>query len=263
MTASEQPQCPLPSRRQVHAPAHRPARPSRKPQVMLGVVALTVPLVGFASAAQKDPGTEKVLGNFGGHEDWGNAESISDELLAVPAAASRAKVRTPIEVCVAADQSADGARQVLQRSNTIWPLQEGSFTVASEFSWRVSPISGELLQHEGVDLAAASDTPIYAAMDGIVTEVGYNDRSGNYIELTHETDDGIYHTYYMHQWAENILVTEGQAVTAGEQIGGVGSTGWSTGPHLHFEVRTAADEPVDPVEWLAAHDAVYLGEACQ
>ncbi len=236
----------------------------------VAVITLGAPLAGFASTAAASSSGEKTLGTFAGDDSWGTADPDvlldSSELDAVTAATSRAKVRTPVQVssCIPADQSADGSRGITQKFAAVWPLQEGSYTETSAFSWRVSPISGELLMHEGVDLAAPSGTPIYAAAAGIVSEVGYSGRSGNYVEITHVLDDGTTFTSaYMHQADGAILVGEGQEVEAGQQVGGVGSTGWSTGAHLHFEIRNSAGQPVDPTAWMQDLDAEFAGQQCQ
>ena len=60
-----------------------------------------------------------------------------------------------------------------------------------------------------------------------------------------------------------MLVKEGDTVTAGQVIGAVGNEGWSTGPHLHFEIRTADDTPVDPMQWMPEHQAHFLDQVCQ
>jgi murein DD-endopeptidase MepM/ murein hydrolase activator NlpD len=103
-------------------------------------------------------------------------------------------------------------------------------------------------QHPGLDLGAAKGTPIVAAAGGTVIEAGAT--SGGYGNLTLvRLPDGTV-LAYAHQSA--ILVTVGQVVVAGEQIGRVGSTGRSTGPHLHFEVRPGGGAPIDPARWLRA-----------
>lgn len=102
----------------------------------------------------------------------------------------------------------------------------------SEFGVRTHPISGDLRFHAGIDIAADLGTPIYAAFDGVVTVAQYDQWNGNFIKLSH--DNGIM-TVYCH--CEKLNVKLGQVIRAGEVIGTVGSTGSSTGPHLHFELR--------------------------
>lgn len=271
-SSSAEPACPLPSRVSLTAQA-TPAFPSRKVLAGAGVsvLALAVPLVGFASASPPEVEAEKTLGSFADSEQWGSgisaaaSLSVESDLDAVPAASSRAKVRTPIEVssCVEVDQSADGSRGITQRFSAVWPMQEGTYTQTSPFSWRVSPISGELLQHEGVDWAAPAGTPILAAAAGTVTEVSYNSRSGNFVEILHQLDDGsTFKSLYMHQLDGGIIVSVGQQVQAGQQIGAVGSTGWSTGAHLHFQIQNQADQPVEPIGWMQSLGATFVGQEC-
>lgn len=98
--------------------------------------------------------------------------------------------------------------------------------------------------HQGLDIAANMGSPIYAALDGTVTYSGWASGYGNFIRLKHK--DGV-ETYYGH--CSKLLVSEGEAVKKGEKIGEVGSTGNSTGPHLHFEVRVDG-KAQDPTKYL-------------
>lgn len=108
----------------------------------------------------------------------------------------------------------------------------GYTRVSSEYGNRMHPTLGVQKFHNGVDLAAPSGTPILAAYDGKVAAAAYNSSMGNYVMIDH--GDGLF-TIYMH--ASKLYVSSGQTVTAGQQIAAVGSTGRSTGPHLHFSVR--------------------------
>lgn len=96
--------------------------------------------------------------------------------------------------------------------------------------------------HEGIDIAANSGTPIYAALDGVVTYARWEEGYGNLIKLKHKNN---VETLYGH--CSRIIVSEGDTIKKGDKIGEVGSTGKSTGPHLHFEVRVngAAKNPID------------------
>lgn len=107
---------------------------------------------------------------------------------------------------------------------------EGETT--SEFGVRIHPIDGDLRFHAGTDIAAPTGTPIYAAFDGIVIESEYDKWNGYHIKLQHDND---IMTVYCH--CEKLNVKKGEVVRAGEIIGTVGSTGSSTGAHLHFELR--------------------------
>jgi murein DD-endopeptidase MepM/ murein hydrolase activator NlpD len=119
-----------------------------------------------------------------------------------------------------------------------FPLPSGVLT--SGFGLRESPITHRLAYHSGLDLAAPEGTEVYAAREGRVTESGVNAVLGQYLVITHE---GSWSTVYGHLSARRVRLNE--AVESGMIIGNVGSTGESTGPHLHFEVRSRG-EPRDP-----------------
>ncbi|WP_018411706.1 M23 family metallopeptidase [Methyloversatilis thermotolerans] len=103
---------------------------------------------------------------------------------------------------------------------------------ASGFGWRIDPFTGARAMHEGVDFVSEVGTPIVAAAAGVVTTAAFHPQYGNMIEIDHGRD---LVTRYAH--ASRMLVTPGTVVRRGQKIGEVGSTGRSTGPHLHFEVR--------------------------
>jgi len=128
-------------------------------------------------------------------------------------------------------------------SITTWPVP-GYYEISSPFGWRIHPITQKRSLHTGTDIAASSGTQITAAGAGVVIMAGWNTAYGNMTIIDH--GKGI-STLYGHQSALN--VTEGQAVQANQVIGYVGSTGWSTGPHLHFEVRVSGN-PTDPLQYV-------------
>jgi murein DD-endopeptidase MepM/ murein hydrolase activator NlpD len=103
---------------------------------------------------------------------------------------------------------------------------------ASGFGWRRDPFNGQRALHEGVDFSVDAGTPILAAAGGVVVAAEYHSAYGNLIEIDHGND---LTTRYAH--ASRMLVKEGAIVRRGQKIAEVGSTGRSTGPHLHFEVR--------------------------
>lgn len=105
-------------------------------------------------------------------------------------------------------------------------------TITSEFGPRVHPIKGNLSYHSGIDIAAATGEPIKAVFDGVVVESEYDQWNGYHIKIQH--DNGVM-SVYCH--CSELLFKEGSIVKAGETIAKVGSTGSSTGPHLHFELR--------------------------
>ena len=116
--------------------------------------------------------------------------------------------------------------------------------ITSEYGNRTNPVSGEYLMHSGVDIAASQGTEIRAAHSGIVSEVGSNSVGGNYISLVHK--DGS-ETLYCH--CSKIIAEKGDVIRAGETIALVGSTGRSTGPHLHFEI-TVDGKTENPLLYL-------------
>ncbi len=118
----------------------------------------------------------------------------------------------------------------------------GTGTISSPFGIRMHPLSGEKSLHTGIDIAAPEGTPVIAARAGKVRMKGYDEAGlGNFIILSH---DGGYTTLYGH--LSSISVGLNQQVNSGSFIGKVGSTGLSTGPHLHFEVRNEG-EVRDPI----------------
>lgn len=116
--------------------------------------------------------------------------------------------------------------------------------VTSPFGHRSSPTAGASTYHQGVDLAIAAGSPVYAAAAGKVVSTGYNSVEGNNITVNH--GNGLV-TKYKH--LSKIYVSAGQSVSRGQNIGAVGSTGVSTGPHLHFEVRVNGTA-VNPLSYL-------------
>lgn len=112
-----------------------------------------------------------------------------------------------------------------------WPCP-GYKRISDEYGNRMHPILGVEKFHNGLDMAASSGTPILAAYDGDVVAADYSSSMGNYIMINHGS--GLY-TIYMHCSA--LYVSKGQTVYKGQNIAAVGSTGRSTGPHLHFSVR--------------------------
>jgi len=123
----------------------------------------------------------------------------------------------------------------------IWPL-EGPIT--SPFGMRVHPVYGKRRMHTGIDIAAPAGTPVRAALGGRVAHAGWAGELGLAVALDH--GDGQF-TVYGH--LSKVLVEAGQTVRTGEVLGLVGSTGTSTGPHLHFAVWEWG-RPVDPLKWL-------------
>lgn len=162
-----------------------------------------------------------------------NAEAEEAKLSAfIRAEEAKAAAPAPGPAPSAGEPSAQGFQ---------WPL---SAPVTSNYGWRVHPIHGTRRLHAGIDLGAGSGTSIAAAKGGTVITAGWLGGYGNTVIISH---GGGLTTLYAHQ--SKLAVSVGQSVGRGERIGYVGSTGQSTGPHLHFEVRVNGS-PVNPRPYL-------------
>lgn len=125
-----------------------------------------------------------------------------------------------------------------------WPIDNGY--LSSGFGYRVDPFTGRSSFHPGVDLAGPKGTPVRAVAAGIVTQAGVSGGYGKMVEINH--GNGVV-TVYGHN--SKLLVKVGQKVLRGQPVALEGSTGHSTGPHCHFEVRIN-DRPVNPMKFLQA-----------
>ena len=130
-------------------------------------------------------------------------------------------------------------------SNATWRTPVSGYTLTSPFGMRKHPVLGYYRMHNGVDMACAQGTPIYATRAGTVTTASYQaGGAGNYVSINH--GDG-FASIYMHM--TNYVVYAGQKVSQGQLIGYVGSTGISTGPHLHFGISYAGTY-VNPLAYI-------------
>ena len=137
-----------------------------------------------------------------------------------------------------------------------WPVQgSNTISLSNPYGSRVKPGGQGETFHAGIDIPAPEGEVILAAADGTVSEVGFDPERGNYLILDH--GDGLTTLYGQ---CRDFTVEEGDTVRAGEMIGAVGSTGMSTGPHLHFEVRQD-DEPQNPVAYFDSdvRDTLRMG----
>ena len=130
-------------------------------------------------------------------------------------------------------------------SNSAWIKPVSGYTLTSPFGMRKHPVLGYNRMHNGVDMACPQGTPIYATRAGTVTVASYQaGGAGNYVSINH--GDG-FASIYMHM--TNYVVSAGQSVSQGQLIGYVGSTGISTGPHLHFGISYAGTY-VNPLAYI-------------
>ncbi|HIT42888.1 MAG TPA: peptidoglycan DD-metalloendopeptidase family protein [Candidatus Caccovicinus merdipullorum] len=132
----------------------------------------------------------------------------------------------------------------LGNTKFIWPCPSSS-RITSAFGGRESPTEGASSNHQGIDIGASTGSDIVAAADGVVTIATYSASAGNYVMLSH---GGGVSTVYMH--CSSLNVSEGQSVTQGQVIAKVGSTGYSTGPHLHFGIRSGGSY-VNPSNYVS------------
>ena len=134
------------------------------------------------------------------------------------------------ELVGASGQIIQGNSSYVGTGMFVWPFAEDQY-ISSPFGTRVDPISGEIKTHGGTDIAAPLGTPILAAADGVVVTATWHNSYGYYVKIKH---DDTYSTLYAHCSA--LHVSAGQTVKQGQVIADCGSTGYSTGPHCHFEV---------------------------
>lgn len=259
--------------------------------VVLAVVTIVAPLsttvaalpdggrADLASAASSAPTTASaapsvlpssvaaaVLGSDADVDDAGTDDSLSK----VPDAATLARIREAYanasQTCTDQSSGASGDTAAFSgRPEVLMPMVKGTYTISSPYGYRIHPTLGVLKLHAGQDFSAAVGTPIYAAAAGTVVESGMVDGTGT-VTIEHKIDGKTWYTSYLHMFEDGIYVKKGDEVEAGQLIAGVGSSGRSTGPHLHFEVRTkndTADEStVDPAQWLTDQHAVELSTGC-
>jgi murein DD-endopeptidase MepM/ murein hydrolase activator NlpD len=152
---------------------------------------------------------------------------------------------------------------VPETTRIVFPLPEGTWARTSPFGWRNDPITGERRFHAGSDFAAPDGTPIYAVADGIGCVAEYSDAAtaASSSSSTPSAGSGSRRCTCT-CGSHGIHVAPGDTVTAGQHIGDVGSSGHSTGPHLHLQIHPggAGADPVDSDAWLTDHGAE--GIAC-
>lgn len=186
-------------------------------------------LSGLGIAVDLPTGLDGIGGPLLPPQDGGDASGMIEDANAVMAALLRYKV----------------ARDSIENAPVHMPIS-GNFRQSSGFGNRTDPFSGRRAFHSGLDFAAPQGTTVLSAGKGVVTFVGTKSGYGNVVEVTHA--NGLI-SRYAH--LSGFLSEEGQAVNTGTPIAKVGSTGRSTGPHLHFEVRKA-DSAINPKAFIEA-----------
>jgi len=137
-------------------------------------------------------------------------------------------------------------------SNSMF-IRPASGYVTSEFGGRNHPIYGRWIQHNGIDIGGTYNSPVYAAASGVVATTSFNSSRGYFVVINHYINGQIYSTVYQH--LTSYSVSPGQEVKQGQYIGGMGSTGASTGVHLHFEIYEGIFQnggvPVNPRKYVS------------
>ena len=175
-----------------------------------------------------------------------------DELEAREAQLRAASDAATAEIAAAERELAAQIANVPSESGFLWPLP-GRYNLSSLFGSRKHPITGKANNHTGIDIPASSGTSILAAKSGVVTTSTYNNSYGNYVVVSHS--DGT-STLYAHMSRRGC--SKGDVVSQGQTIGYVGTTGSSTGNHLHLEVRVNGSR-VDPTQYFSV--GLYMGGA--
>ncbi len=187
-------------------------------------------------------------------EEYQNYEKLEDEM-----SAQIKKAETEYFNALSKEEAARQAELNRQNNNKVPSSSTGATTstggflyplpyavqITDGYGYRIHPLSGTYKWHNGVDLAAGSGTAIYATKSGTVTSACYNEAYGYMVTINH--GDG-YSSLYGHM--TNYTVSAGDYVTQGQTIGYVGSTGWSTGPHLHFTIYYNGSD-VNPMNYVS------------
>jgi murein DD-endopeptidase MepM/ murein hydrolase activator NlpD len=174
-------------------------------------------------------------------ENMRDNELVSSILASLNNISSRIKVQNISYKEI--DKLVENKEELLSHTPAIQPVSNKDLTrIASGFGYRIDPIYKTPKFHAGLDFTAPQGTPIYATADGVVTMAGNSGNGyGNHVTINHGYG---YETLYGHMY--RVKVRAGQKVKRAEVIGWVGSTGKSTGPHCHYEVRKYNDK-IDPV----------------
>lgn len=239
------------------------------PPVLLGIAALSVSATGAVSAGAADTVAAATSSQASAFTGQANAMTGTSAIASTSALLQRAQTvsrdsrRDALQEATSQKVEEAATAQARERNAELQKLAQSAEKQAAKIAlnlWQ-RPLDGYRLTarfgqssglwantHTGLDFAAPSGTPISSVTNGTVTSVEYAGAYGNQIIVTTNEGDEL---WYCHLSAYAVQV--GEEVRAGEVIGYVGSTGNSTGPHLHLEVRPGAGDPVDPYAALLAH----------
>ncbi|SET98774.1 M23 family metallopeptidase [Paenibacillus sp. NFR01] len=173
-------------------------------------------------------------------DDFEDINRMLDEMVSsITTTITEAEQANRLEASLAAKKAQ--AEKARLAPAVIWPTN--SRVITSSFGYRTDPFNGTSAYHSGIDIAGKIGDPVYAAMDGVIVAADQMSARGKYIIIQHK--NGL-QTWYMH--LNKMIVTAGDTVKKGEQIGLLGNTGRSTGPHLHFQVLKN-DQAVNPLAY--------------
>ncbi|SNU01575.1 Murein DD-endopeptidase MepM and murein hydrolase activator NlpD, contain LysM domain [Ruaniaceae bacterium KH17] len=226
--------------------------PEQSAQAIAAPIVTSVPLAQSISALAAESRLEGAVPSSSALTANPNASAIAVDLSA------RSQTRTLSE-CAVTESGASGVREAsIERvSATYMPVAAGAYSVTSHFGARWGSI------HSGTDFAAAAYTPIHAVADGEVvlhSVNGTEGRSGNLLVVKSEVNGQTVWFWYGHMYDNGVYVKQGDTVKAGQVIAGIGSKGYSTGPHLHLEIHVGTwDNAVNPYTWLTQNGAVSPG----
>ncbi len=207
---------------------------------MMRVEALSERVATMTGVKTSDLQPGKPPGRGGANTSDSRALNVNELTQAVDEISKRIELRTDQLQQVEFDLISNSVRSKLLPSSQ--PLQDGF--VGSAFGVRIDPFTGRSTRHDGIDFSAPPGTPIRAAAAGVVVAAELHPAYGNMVDVDHGNK---LVTRYAH--AQRLLVKQGDVVRQGQAIAEVGSTGRSTGPHLHFEVRVDGDA-IDPRKYL-------------
>ncbi|QYF73657.1 M23 family metallopeptidase [Cryobacterium sp. PAMC25264] len=171
-------------------------------------------------------------------------DTYSAEVPPPPVVTAPAAAAAPTPVAVPAPVSA----------GVVWPFA-GVTRISDGYGPRTAPCSGCSTFHDGLDMNPGEGTPIGSIADGVVSSVTSFDDGGLgvHVSVDHVADGQNVTSTYGHMQSGSVAVSEGQSVSAGQKLGNVGSTGQSTGPHMHLELHLDGVTAIDPYGWLVQH----------
>jgi len=169
-------------------------------------------------------------------------------------AANEAAPPPPVVVAPAASEPAPATAAAPVRASVQWPFA-GVTRISDGYGPRSAPCAGCSTFHDGLDMNPGEGTPIGSIADGVVSSVTAFDNGGLgvHVMIDHVVAGQNVTSTYGHMLAGSAAVSVGQSVTAGQIIGNVGSTGQSTGPHMHLELHLDGVTAIDPYGWLTEH----------